>query len=287
MTSPDVRPYVDLTLFDRSAQQIFATALADALVKLPGWVPREGNTEVVLLEAFALEVSELVFAVNRSPGAIMEVLLRLFGLTPSAGSPATADVTFTLSDALGHEIPAGTRLRLVPPNGTEAVDFVTVAVLNVTSGQTTGTVGVVATEVGKRAHSGTVGQSLQILDAVVFVDAANLATAPAGGEEPESTIAFLDRGVQRLSRLVTTLVLPEHFTAAALEEESVERAFTIDNYDPGQAGSPGDHGGHVTVAVATTGGAALPALDMMLLKAKQKSGFALKSSKRIRLSFTQ
>jgi hypothetical protein len=43
--SPDVSPYVDLTLFDSSSQAIFEKALDYALVALPELQPREGSTE--------------------------------------------------------------------------------------------------------------------------------------------------------------------------------------------------------------------------------------------------
>jgi hypothetical protein len=63
--------------------------------------------------------------------------------------------------------------------------------------------------------------------------------------------------VQRLARLSDALVLPRHFEAAALERPEVERAVAIDLYDPTQVGDPGDHPGHVTVAVLGENGAAL------------------------------
>ena len=272
MTAPDVRPYVDLTLYDRTAQQIFDTALILALTKLPGWVPREGNTEVVLLEAMAAEAEELTFQINRLPGAVTEVLLRLFGLTPAPGRAADATATFVAADVLGHEVPAGTRVRLNFAPGIEPVDFTTNAALAIPAGQNTGTIGITAMEVGRRAHGGTSGQVLQLLDSIVFINSVTLASVPGNGEEPETSVEFLTRGVQRLARLVTTLVLPDHFTAAALEDPAVERATTIDNFDGSLGtGSPGDHPGHVTVAVGGTNGAALTAPTKTALEATLES----------------
>lgn len=270
MPSPDVRQYVDLTLFDRDEQDIFSNALADAQYKLADWIPREGNTEVVLLEALALEVAELVFAVNRVPGAVTEVLLRLFGLERDTGAPATATVIFTLADTLGHEVPAGTRLRLDMGAG-NLVDFTTDVGVAVPPGQLTGSVLITAVDNGTLAHGATVGVALEILDAISFVETVALTSVPANGRDEETGDAFLTRGVGALSRLVTTLVLPTHFTSYALTKPYVYRATTLDNYDPGQAGAVGTHPGHVTVAVAGPAGGIVATADKNALLAEMEA----------------
>lgn len=256
MPSPDLRQYVDLTLYDRDAQGIFDRALELAKVSLPDWTPREGNTEVVLLESLALEVSELTFATNRVPGAVAEALLKLYGLTQDPGAAATASARFTLADNAGHTIPAGTTVRLRLTDEL-AVDFTLDANLAVAAGATEGVGAITATDVGIAANGTAVGTTLELIDAVTYVERVVLETSPTGGQEPETSSAFLDRGAQVLRRLVNTLVLPEHFTAAALSDARVYRATSVDNYDPGQAGAPGDHAGHVTVAVAAEGGVLL------------------------------
>lgn len=275
MTSPDITPYVDLTLFDRSIQGIFQAALETAATKLPGWVPREGLTEVVLLEAQAVEISELVFAVNRVPGAVIEVLLRMFGLSPDVGAPAVATVRFTAADSLGHEVLAGTRLRVSLGSGVEPVEFTTDVGFVIPSGSNNAVVAVTATEGGQRAHGGQVGGGLELLDSLAFINTVVFVTAPAGGREAEDSVAFLDRGVLRLRRLVTTLVLPHHFTTAALEHPEITRATTLDNYnsDAG-SGAVGSHPGHVTVAIAGAGGAVVPTALKTTLLAEFEAGSA-------------
>ncbi len=270
MAAPDVTPYVDLTLTDVDAQTIADRALADAVSKFPEWQPREGNTEVALIEALALEVEEVTFAVNRLPGAVLEVLLRLYGLTRDAGAPATATVTFTLSDQLAHTIPAGTRLLLDLGPDSDGVELATDADLVIPAGVTTGaqrTTAVTAT-VNTVDGDGTVaGTALEVLDAVPYVDSAVLGSVLTGAREPEDGAAFLERGASRLQRLVTTLVLPEQFTAAALEEAYVGRAFTVDRYDPGQV-PPTGRNGHVTVVASTTTGQPIAAGDKVTLETK-------------------
>lgn len=258
----DVAGYVDLRLLDVDAQDLVERALDDAAIKLPEWEPREGNTEVVLLEADALQVAELVFAINRIPGATTEVLLRLFGLTPDAGAAPRFTVALTASSAGAITVPAGTRFGLDLDGGIR-LELLLDTPVTVTAGSTVnGTA--TATEPTLTANTLAAGTALEVLDAVAYLDAAR-ATILDLGRDPELGTAFLDRGVIRLRRLVTTLTLPEHFTAAVLEDVRVKRARTVDMYDPavGPAPAPGaasgSNLGHVTTAVAGPGGALLTA----------------------------
>lgn len=247
----DVSPYVDLRVYDASPADLLARALVDLEAKVPGLVLRPGNVETVLLEAFALEVSELVYAINRVPGAVTEALLRLYGLERDQGAVPTALADFSFIDtAGGYTVPAGTRLRVA-----ERV-YVTVSPLTVNPGNAIGTTTIVGLDVAEDTNGLAIGTVIDLLDPVYSVASVALSSSPSGGRWPEDAAAFLSRGVQRLRRLATTLVLPDHFTAAALEQADVERATTIDNYDGG-AGTPGTVEGHVTVAVTGSGGADL------------------------------
>jgi uncharacterized phage protein gp47/JayE len=253
MASPDLRDYVDLTLDERTVQELFEEALAAAQAKLPGWVPREGQTAVVLLESQSLLVWELAAAINRTPGAVADILFQFYGVTRDTGTAPTVDVTFTLSDTAGHTVPAGTRLRLTLGTG-ETIAFTTDTDLLVPAGTDQGTVQATATVATSDANGTAAGTPVEVLDAILFVESAVTADVVSGGTDPETTGEWRDRAAQVLSRLVNTLVLPSHFTAAVLEDPRVHRATTVDNYDPGQAGAPGDHAGHVTTYVLAENG---------------------------------
>lgn len=110
MPSPDVRPYVDLTLFDESAQNIYLEALDYARTALPEYQPREGTIESVLLQAFAQETQRAIVAINRLPGSITEILLRLLDVERNVGTRATATVKFSGQTTTSFVVPSGTRL---------------------------------------------------------------------------------------------------------------------------------------------------------------------------------
>lgn len=256
-TSPDVRRYVDLSLDDRFPQDLVDTALADAAVKFPQWVPNEGDQATVLIEHLAVIVSQLIFRLNRLPGAVTQVLLGLYNLDRSMGTAASADVTFNLADTDGHLIAAGTVVGIDKGGSEGLAYFTTDANLNVAPGDATGTIGVTATQVGSVVNGKPAGTVIELVDTIAYVDSVVLDTDVAGGTDVEDDRAYLDRGTTRLSRLTSTLVRPSQFTADALENVAVYRAFAVDDYDPGTGPDPGDNPGHISVAVAGVGGAVL------------------------------
>jgi len=110
--SPDVSSYIDLTLFDLDSQQIYLNALEYARIALPEYQPVDGSIETVLLQAMALEVQDLVRAINRLPNGIVQALLGLLGAPRFDGTRSTALAKFTASSSAADNetIPAGIRL---------------------------------------------------------------------------------------------------------------------------------------------------------------------------------
>lgn len=238
--------YTDLALYDSDPVALFKRALDDVQMKFPEWVPREGNLEVVLLEAFATVVAETVYAANRAPAAIMVELLQLYGLTRDAGDFPLATLRFTLADN-GQErsVPIMTRVLVTNADG-ESMLFGTNADFSLAPGVTTGTVPAVGDDYSDAFN----GQALtvELLDAVSYVDKVELVGPVVDGRDPEDLQSYLDRGAALLSRLTTTLVRDDQFATAAMEDPLVSRAIALDLYDPGQV-PPDNRPGHITVAV--------------------------------------
>lgn len=255
MTAPDLQGYSDLILFDKAPSDLVDRALLDAAAKMPDWTPLDGNTELVLLEALSLVASELLFAINRVPSGTMETLMRFFGITRELGAPATGTAAITMIDAGAREIPAGTRLSLPLSSGGTLV--FTVDATTAVSGS--GVVNITAETATSAANATPVGMPMELQSAIPYVTGVELASINAGAD-PEDQAAWRDRAVRLFSRLTDTLVLPRHFTAAALDDQFVVRATTIDNWDPTAGGGAGaTTAGHVTVAVLGAAGAFLSA----------------------------
>lgn len=257
MASPDVADYVGLELLDVDAQQLVEQAIASAPEKLPGWTPREGNTEVVLLELLAAMVEEEVYSLNRVGDGIVERVLRLMGVTRDLGAAATATVTFTASDAAGYTIPAGTIVRVDTAN-VEDLDLATKVDLTITAGQTTGTVAATATIRGVDGNAIPPGTALEVLDSLTGIESAVLATGTAGGRAPEDSAAFLARATPRLQTITTTLVRPQDVEAYVVSAwPDIVRVKVLDRYNPASGNAVGSDLGYVAVVVAAAGGTAL------------------------------
>lgn len=267
MASPDLRRYVDLTLLDVQAMEVFRNGLALQAAVFPEWTPVEGNTEVVLLQGMGVEAAEVVFAVNRVPGAVAGAILRMFGLTPDPGAAAVGVVTVTMADSLGHNVPAGTRMTLSLGSNLLPVVLVTDVELVVPPGSSSGTVAVTAQDVGTRGTGITVPADVTLVDAVFYVESAQLTTTLSGGRYPESNDDFLSRGVTALGLLTSTLVLPDQFATDTLVNYYIDgRAVGIDNYDGVGTNTSTDYG-HVTVAVLKSDGTLLSSGEKTTLAA--------------------
>ena len=265
MPGPDVRGYLDLTLDDRDPQDLLQSALLNYATWLPDIELQEGHTEAVLLESFSVLIAEVVFRLNRLPSGMAEVLLRLFGLTRSVGAQPTATLTFMSNGAYRVDAPPGMRARLTLPGGLEPVTFATTQALVIPQGGTTATVAAVGDRYTADADGTAAGTALTALDAIPGVDAVLLGSTVTGGADPEDGQAFLDRGVAVFRGLSSVLVRPDQFTARTLLDPRYPRATTLDNYDPAQTGVPGDHPGHVTVAVLGTDGEPVDAAQRQAL----------------------
>jgi len=250
MPSPDYSPYIDLTIYDRDTQGIYDDAVALIQQTLPDWQPREGNTEVVLLEAVAQEVSEIVYAINRLPDGIMEALLQFFQISRDFGAAPTCDVMFHMAGTDGYTIPEGTRVSVAVEGQSDAIIFYTDVELTVNPGSSTGTVSATALDYTDIANGIASGTQVEILDSIIYADYATLNSTVIGGRTSEGDDDYIERGVNRFNRLSSTLVLPSDFESAALENPGVTRAKALDMF-----ALIGIDGPALTTATpATTGG---------------------------------
>lgn len=271
MPSPDVAEFVGLDLIEADEQTLIDSALAMVAARFPDWTPREGNTELVLLEAIAMLAAEEVYAINRLPEGLTEVLLRLFGVERDQGAPPSADVRFTVYDATGYTIPAGTNVRLNLGEG-EPVDLATDADLVIPAGAIMGTVVAYGIDATTEANGQPAGTPLELLDGLTYVTAVELASTSSGGRPPEDGLTYLTRAVPLLSRLTTTLVRPVDVEAYVAENPAVTRVRALDLYNPAlPANPPGSAPGYVTVAVAGTDGAGVDSATKASLKAELRS----------------
>lgn len=269
MSSPDVSAYVDLALYDADPSTLVQRMILNAQQLLPGWTAEAGLPEIAIAESLALVVAELVFAVNRLPGATTQTLLQLFGITRGVGTAATATATFDIAGTAGATIPAATVLQVIA--GSQSYLFTVDADLVIASGSSSGTASVTCSTNTAAVNGIAAGTGLTVLSQQLpLVNSVTFATAPAGGTDPETASAWLNRGATHLQGISSALAFPAQFTSAALDDtaDGVYRATTTSNWNPTlSGGAGGDAEGCVTVSVMGQSGSMLTSTQKTNLQA--------------------
>ena len=241
--------YLGVSVDDRDPEAVMDSMLALAESRLPQWEPRNGSLEVVLLEACAVGMGDLIYAANRVLGALTEGIIGLYGVARDEGSPATGTVRLTLTGSPTTTIDEGTLFRI------EDADSMLVATETVTVTGSTVDVAVATTDTGGYLNAITAGTACDPVVAVPHLANCVLHTDLNGGADAEDDLAFLSRAATRFARVTSSLVVPEHFTAYALEQPYVKRAVAVDQFEHGGGGAPGDDDGFLTVYVYGNGAA--------------------------------
>lgn len=255
---PDLGAYVDLRIFDVPTQDLIDAMITMYGILNPGWIAREGNTEVLIMESIALGIAENVAAINRLPGAVVEAVLRLAGVERDFGAPAVTTATVTLADGLGYTIPTGTRFYLQLAAGT-VVFLSQPPDVQIPPGETSGVISLISQINTEAANGVLAGTRLVLADSLHMVQTVALASTVTSGRDPETDSEWRDRGVARLKRLSDALVVPRQFVAAVDEDPRIGRVMAIDLWDGSVVtpGAVGSNPGHITLAVLDPDGLAL------------------------------
>ena len=255
MASPDWTSYVDLTSYDSSVTAILEESLTQAKALLPEWTPRVGEIETTLLEATAFQTANLANAANRLPGATVETLLKLHGVTRSNGVKATATVAFTFADNYGHTIPALTPVGYFGPAGATFV-YLLDADATVGAGSTSLTgVAVTAQAIGTGYNTPSNGSALQTLSVLPYVTITTLDSKPTGGLNAETDAEFFNRAVTVLKSYSTVMVTEDQLRAYVLANYTGTvyrvKAYNMRRYaDRNMVTGGGSHTGYVLLSVA-------------------------------------
>lgn len=228
------------------AETIVQNSLTNIATAIPGWVPREGNLEVLLLEEFANMVAEAATVASDVPDTIFRYFGSLVGVTPLAGTAAQIRATWTLINNApvgGFTIPAGTIAGFYYQGA--AYQFQTAADVIISAGNKVAT-GVLMNAIEASAayniynfSNFTVNATyMQMLVADPNV-ASILITASHGsdaslaeGVDPESDSDYQNRLAAELALLAPRPITTGDYAALATNVSSVYRALAFDGFDP-------------------------------------------------------
>lgn len=153
---------------------------------------------------------------------------KILGVPFTQAAPATASVTFTLTDTAGHMIPAGTQLEIV--DGDERYGFATVDDLIVPAASSTGSTDVAATVAGEQAN-GVTGEA-GMIDALSFVASVEFDDEPSSGADEQDPDDYAAELAERVKLFTERPVTAAECAIFAKRIPGIERATAIDNYDP-------------------------------------------------------
>lgn len=236
--------YIDIPVVsdaDVLTQQAL-TAIAEAI---PGWIPREGNLEVLLIEQFAAMAAEAATVASDVPASIFEYFGSLVGITPNPGTQAEIETTWSLVSSApsgGYAIPAGTIAGFF--FGGAAYQFQTETDQIIPSGATSLSITMQAVSPGavyniqNLSNFNPLSTYLQLqtsdpnISSILITETAANNVALGLGTDPESTDSFLSRLTAELQLLAPRPITPSDYALFAQNVAGVFRAFAFDGFNP-------------------------------------------------------
>lgn len=226
----------------------------------PGYQPAEGNLEykqAQVISSMAADVGQLCAAGSQE--LFRTYGTSLIGLPYQQGATASAVVTITAGDTLGHTLNAGEQLQLTL--GGAPVGFQTLNPLVIPNGSSSGTVTAVAVQPGS-AFNGATGPA-QMIAQIDWITGVTVSAPAGGGQDQETDDHYLQRLAQMLQLMALRPITAQDFATLALnftpiigtDQEQVGRATALDGYNPAD-GSSGNQK-MVAVVVTDTSGIAL------------------------------
>lgn len=248
--------YVGLSV-ESDPDVLIDEALESLAVNIPGFVAKEAHLEVWVLETIARMMAETRYLFNLVPDSIFRYFGESLVNVPAVvGSPATVLTTWTMIDAAGYTIPAGTQVAY-RITGDRLSVFSTTVDHVVDPGQTVlANVPIVAPVVGEAAN-GLGPAGLELVDSLSYVDSVTAQGVTSGGVDPETDAVYLARLRDEMSLLTPRFVLASDAAILARRISGVARALGIDNYDPSNQTFGNEK--MITVAVVGANGLALSA----------------------------
>lgn len=228
---------------DALTQQIMSNVAA----YFPGWVPREGNLEVALIEQIALLVAEAATAASDVPALIFEYFGALVNIVPIAGSYEQIQVTWTLvspATGAGYQIPAGTIAGFYWQGA--AYQFETIQDYTIPNGsssmnlimQSVATGSVYDVDALATNSSFNVSQYLTLstqdplVSTILIISTPSTLPTLTRATDPETSAAYLNRLANELQLLAPRPITPSDYSAFSQNVSGVYRATTYDGINP-------------------------------------------------------
>lgn len=225
---------------------LIQTALTNIARTITGWVPREGNLEVALIEQFAYMASEAANVASDVPQSIFRYYGQLVGITPNDGVNSQILTTWTLvnpATGTGFTIPANTVAGFYYQGN--ALQYLTPSTPTVIpAGQTSASIVMTAVSPGiaynvdSLANFTAIGTILTPNPNNPYISQVTISGTPANnsqlalGIDPESDQAYLDRLSSEMKFLAPRPITANDYAAISTNVSGVYRAASLDGFNP-------------------------------------------------------
>lgn len=201
--------------------------------RFEGWEPAEGDLLTWLGKAWSRIGYRLVEqASEMTKAAFVRFGESVVSVPPVQAAPATVESVWTMVDAAGYTVPAGTQVS-IEASGDEALGFITAEEVTIAPEATKGTILLQAIEPGTAANGLSANPTL--IDSLAFVSGIELEGVTSGGVEEEEEDAYLDRLVEELRTLSLSLIIAADFEVDARAVASIARCKCIEAYNAKEA----------------------------------------------------
>lgn len=232
----DFSEYIDLTIHDRDAGELYREMIESARVFVPEFVLRRGTIEDAIFQSIAYTSVVATNSINRVPDSLMQGIVSLLGYQRNYGIRATATATVELYGTTGSVFSQGTefRYRYVDPSAGTQTDYLFVAsedTVIADGSPPTATISLICENAGELPEP-TLGSTpltpLSVdndINTVVFASFNN-------GTEPDSDFEYLNAAKTYMETLSSTYVTARQLEAAILTDFSyVSRCKVYDLMD--------------------------------------------------------
>lgn len=255
------------------ARDLMATAFAYLQTKVPGWSPAEGNLDAWIIESYGSEAADIQTLATQVPKSVFRYLgAKLFDIPPISAVSAIVNSTWTSADLVGHTITAGTHVGIRDADG-NLIGFSVLSDVIIPGGTSVtadGAVVLIADTPGASPNGiGADAGPIELIDSLSWaVNPVIQSGVVANGVDAELDDDYLDRLSQELQSLSPRPILPIDFSILARKIAGVQRAVTIDGYNPfhnyltaNEASAETDASGWASKANTTVASTAAQAAD--------------------------
>jgi hypothetical protein len=225
--------YIDVPI-DTDPQDLLSDCYDYLAAAIPGWAPSTGNLDVWLLMAIASICAETRDVASVVPADIFRWFgANLVNIPPINEAQATCTTTWTMVDTNGYTIPAGTQVD-IPVPGSSPIPFITTTDVIIAPGSNVAAgVTIEAVNPGSAPNDiGSIGGTVELLDALTFVASVVQSSVPTGGVDDELDTDYLNRLAAELQLLAPRPILARDYAIYSRNIANVYRAAAIDLYNP-------------------------------------------------------